>query len=79
MVALPSGDAMGAYERLIGDAMAGDGTLFTSEEGAEAAYELFKRWCSQWLWLHLILSVLFYGLLALHVGSGIYFGLRWLR
>ena len=38
MVALPNGDALGAYERLIGDAMAGDGTLFTSEEGVEAAW-----------------------------------------
>lgn len=48
-------------------------------EYAVRTHELFKRWCSQWLWLHLILSVLFYGLLALHVGSGIYFGLRWLQ
>ena len=48
-------------------------------EYAVRTHELFKRWCSQWLWLHLILSVLFYGLLALHIGSGIYFGLRWLQ
>jgi len=29
--------------------------------------------------LHIVSSVIFYGLLALHIGAGIYFGLRWLR
>ena len=36
---------------------------------------LFRRW----LVLHIVLSVLLYGLLALHVWSGIEFGLRWFR
>ena len=48
-------------------------------EYAVHTHELFKRWCSRWLTLHLVLSALLYVLLALHVGSGIYFGLRWLR
>lgn len=48
-------------------------------EFAVRTHELFKRWCQRWLWAHLGLSVLLYGLLALHVSSGIYFGLRWLR
>jgi len=48
-------------------------------EYAVRTHELFKRWCSRWLTLHLFLSILFYLLLALHVGAGIYFGLRWLR
>ena len=48
-------------------------------EYAVRTHELLKRWCSRWLKLHLVLSVLFYLLLALHIGSGIYFGLRWLR
>ena len=48
-------------------------------EYAIRTHELFKRWCRRWLMLHIVVSVIFYGLLALHVGAGIYFGLRWLR
>jgi hypothetical protein len=28
--------------------------------------------------VHIVASIAFYGLLLLHVGSGIYYGLRWL-
>jgi hypothetical protein len=42
-------------------------------------HELFKRWFSRALKVHIYLSVLFYLLLALHIGSSIHFGLRWLR
>ncbi len=48
-------------------------------EYAVRTHELFKRWFSRFLMLHIALSVLLYLLLALHVGSGIYFGLRWAR
>ncbi|MDQ2841982.1 MAG: hypothetical protein M3Y72_13270 [Acidobacteriota bacterium] len=41
--------------------------------------ELFKRWFSRSLKLHIIFSVILYVLLALHIGSEIHFGLRWLR
>ncbi len=41
-------------------------------------HEFFKRWFSRSLKLHIVLSVVLYLLLALHIGSGIYFGLRWL-
>lgn len=41
--------------------------------------EFFKRWFARSLNLHIVVSVVFYLLLALHIGSGIYFGLRWLR
>jgi glucose-6-phosphate 1-dehydrogenase len=34
----PHGDEMSAYERLLGDAMAGDGTLFAGQDGIEAAW-----------------------------------------
>jgi glucose-6-phosphate 1-dehydrogenase len=34
------GDGMMPYERLIGDALHGDGALFTSEEGVEAAWRV---------------------------------------
>ena len=48
-------------------------------EYAVRTHELFKRWFGWSLTLHIVLSVIFYLLLALHIGSGIYFGLRWLR
>jgi glucose-6-phosphate 1-dehydrogenase len=34
------GDEMDAYERLIGDAMKGDSTLFAREDGVEAAWRV---------------------------------------
>ena len=48
-------------------------------EYAIRTHELFKRWFARSLSLHIVLSVILYALLALHIGSGIYFGLRWLR
>ena len=42
-------------------------------------HELFKRWFGRSLKLHIVLSVILYLLLALHIASGVYFGLRWLR
>ena len=46
-------------------------------EFAVRTHELFKRWCSRWLKLHIVLSVILYVLLGLHVWAGIHFGLRW--
>lgn len=40
--------------------------------------ELFKRWFSHALKVHIVLSILLYVLLGLHIWSGIHFGLRWL-
>jgi hypothetical protein len=48
-------------------------------EYAVRTHELFKRWFGRSLKLHIVLSVILYALLTLHIGSGIYFGLRWLR
>jgi len=48
-------------------------------EYAVRAHEFLKRWFGRSLKLHIVLSVILYVLLALHIGSGIYFGLRWLR
>ena len=42
-------------------------------------HELLKRWFSRALTAHIVLSVSMYALLAAHITSGIYFGLRWLR
>jgi glucose-6-phosphate 1-dehydrogenase len=36
----PGGDEMEPYERLLGDAMEGDGTLFAREDGVEAAWAI---------------------------------------
>jgi len=36
------GDEMGAYERLLGDAMAGDTTLFARQDGVEAAWSIVE-------------------------------------
>lgn len=48
-------------------------------EYAVHTHELFKSWFGRSLKLHIVLSVILYLLLSLHIGSGIYFGLRWLR
>jgi hypothetical protein len=48
-------------------------------EYAVRMHEFFKRWFGRSLKLHIVLSVTLYLLLALHIGSEIHFGLRWLR
>ena len=42
-------------------------------------HEAMKRWFAWALIGHISLSLAFYVLLGVHIGSGIYFGLRWLR
>ena len=42
MVHNPDGEEKEDYERLLGDAMAGDGTLFTREDAVEAAWEIVQ-------------------------------------
>jgi glucose-6-phosphate 1-dehydrogenase len=42
MVHQPSGDDMDAYERLLGDAMAGDAMLFAREDAVEAAWQVVE-------------------------------------
>jgi hypothetical protein len=41
-------------------------------------HEVLKRWFARALAVHIVLSVVMYALLAAHIASGIYFGLRWL-
>ncbi len=41
--------------------------------------ETLRRWFSRALTVHIVLSVAMYALLAAHIASGIYFGLRWLQ
>jgi glucose-6-phosphate 1-dehydrogenase len=40
VVQQPGGDEMDAYERLLGDAMAGDATLFARQDSVEAAWRI---------------------------------------
>ena len=40
--------------------------------------EAAKRIAARWTVMHIVASIVFYGLLLLHIGSGIYYGLRWL-
>ena len=40
--------------------------------------ELMKRRFTTWLIVHIVTSMAFYTLLALHIWSSLYFGLRWL-
>ena len=42
LVHCPSGDEMSAYERLLGDAMVGDATLFARQDAVERAWEIVE-------------------------------------
>jgi glucose-6-phosphate 1-dehydrogenase len=42
LVHFPAGDEMSPYERLLGDAMAGDATLFAREDAVEAAWGIVE-------------------------------------
>ncbi len=46
-------------------------------EYAIKTHETFKRWFGKWLKFHIVISVILYGLMALHVWAAIHFGLRW--
>ncbi len=46
-------------------------------EYAIRTHEVFKRWVSRSLTLHIAASFVLYILLLLHIWSGIHFGLRW--
>lgn len=46
-------------------------------EFAIRTHEKFKSWFGKWLKLHIALSMILYGLLAIHVYFAVYFGLRW--
>ena len=43
-----------------------------------SAHERLKQRFRTWLVLHIVTSIAFYALLALHVWASLYFGLRWL-
>lgn len=46
-------------------------------EYAVRTHELFKRWFGRMLRVHIVLSIAFYVLLAAHVWSSVYYGVRW--
>ncbi len=41
--------------------------------------EALKRALARWIVLHVVAALVLYPVLVLHVWSGIYYGLRWLR
>ena len=43
-----------------------------------ATRDAAKRLAGRWIAAHSAASIVFYGLLLMHIGSGIYYGLRWL-
>lgn len=47
-------------------------------EYSTRTHELLRSWFSGALTVHIVVSVAFYALLAAHIASGLYFGLRWL-
>lgn len=46
-------------------------------EYAIRTHETFKKAFGRWLKFHIAISLLLYGLLALHIYGAVYFGLRW--
>lgn len=42
------------------------------------ARDAAKRIAGRWTVVHIVASIALYGLLLLHIGSGLYYGLRWL-
>ena len=88
MKGLPKSPLLTAGLASVGLASASDspaGQVTTLAEGvADLEYsirthELLKLWFSLALKTHIVLAVALYALLALHVWSGIHFGLRWFR
>ena len=53
------------------------GSIADLEYGIKAD-DVLRRRLRRWLAVHIAASVLFYGLLGLHIWSSIHFGLRWL-
>lgn len=73
----------GFFSRLTSPSYGG-GVVRLAESIADVEYaistrDLFKLLFSRWLKLHIALSLLFYLLLALHIGGEYYFGLRWFQ
>lgn len=65
----PAGPAIGAGAMVAG---------ITDLEQAIGQREALKRVLSRWTVLHVAAAIVLYPLLALHVWSGIHYGLRWL-
>ena len=86
MRALPAAPVLAAGLALLGLVLRSPGPAAEVTRIAESVadleysvrmHEFFKRWFSRSLKLHIVLSVILYVLLALHIWSGIQYGLRW--
>jgi len=56
--------------------------IWLAESIADVEYAIkthqdFKRWFGKWLKLHIAISFILYGLMALHIWAAVHFGLRW--
>lgn len=85
--ALPKGSILAASMASLGlEVRSGDSAREVTriaESVADLEYsvrmnEVLKRWFGRSLRLHIVVSVIFYVLLALHIGAGVQYGLRWL-
>jgi hypothetical protein len=79
---LIAGPLLAAGSGMLRDTPASLRALRLAESMADLEYaikthETFKRWFASWLKLHIVISFILYGLLALHVWAAIHFGLRW--
>lgn len=68
-----------AAPQWLGGSVRGLVTDIADLEDAIARREVLKTALSGWTVLHVTAALVLYPLLALHVWSGIYYGLRWLR
>jgi uncharacterized membrane protein YsdA (DUF1294 family) len=77
------GDLDNAWGKLDGSSVPAAEVTRIAESVADLEYsvrmhETFKLWFGWALQLHILLSVIFYSLLALHIVAGVRYGLRWL-
>lgn len=72
---LPKAQAQGAFQRAIDVIQISES--MADVEYAISTHDLFKRLFSYWLKIHIVLSLIFYFLLALHILGVYHFGLRW--
>ncbi len=76
---VPQGTVLQAVAGLPEGSMRSLVTGIADLEYAIGRREALKKALSRWTVLHVIAALVLYPLLALHIWSGIYYGLRWLR
>ncbi|HQV04493.1 MULTISPECIES: hypothetical protein [unclassified Novosphingobium] len=67
----PPAEAAASDEQSLAAAMADTEFAVRAETATDALFRM-------WRWFHIVLGCVIYGVLAVHIGAAIYFGLRWL-